>query len=523
MSKDAEMPPTAPTRPLTGKEFLESLRDGREVWIYGDRVKDVTAHPAFRNPARMLARLYDALHDPATQPVLTCITDTGSGGYTHKYFRAPTSAADLVDAREAIAAWARLTYGWMGRSPDYKAAFLATLGANADFYAPYQDNARRWYRTAQERVLFMNHALAHPPVDRQRPPDEVADVYVHVERETDAGLIISGAKVVATGSALTHHNFIAHPSVVPIRKKEFAMIFVAAMDTPGVKLICRPSYAMTAEVMGSPFDYPLSSRLDENDAILVFDHALVPWENVFVYEDVEKSNSFFHNSGFFPRAMFQGCTRLAVKLDFIAGLLLKAVDAVGSGEIRHVQASVGEAIAWRNLFWALSDAMARAPAPWIGSTVLPNPEYAQAYRLFSTIAYPRVKEIIESILASGLIYLNSHAVDFRTPALRPYLDKFLRGSDGSDAVERIKLMKLLWDAMGTEFGGRHELYERNYAGAAETIRFVTWQMAQGSGQAERFKGFAERCMAEYDLDGWTVPDLITPDDVNLFLKKRSSQ
>ena len=99
----------------------------------------------------------------------------------------------------------------MGRSPDYKAAFLATLGANADFYAPYQDNARRWYHQAQERVLYLNHAIVHPPVDRNRPADEVADVYIHVEKETDAGLVVSGAKVVATGSALTHYNFIAQP------------------------------------------------------------------------------------------------------------------------------------------------------------------------------------------------------------------------------------------------------------------------------------------------------------------------
>src|SRR6266700_261075 len=133
--------PRRKTRPMTGDEYIDSLRDGREIYLYGERVKDVTSHPAFRNPARMIARLYDALHDPATHDVLTCATDTGSGGYTHKYFRAPSSAEELVGARDAIAAWARLTYGWMGRSPDYKAAFLATLGANADYYAPYQDNA----------------------------------------------------------------------------------------------------------------------------------------------------------------------------------------------------------------------------------------------------------------------------------------------------------------------------------------------------------------------------------------------
>ncbi|PYM67322.1 MAG: Pyoverdin chromophore biosynthetic protein pvcC, partial [Candidatus Rokuibacteriota bacterium] len=172
-----------------------------------------------------------------------------------------------------------------------------------------------------------------------------------------------------------------------------------------------------------------------------------------------------------------------------------------------------------NLFWGLSDAMARAPVPWAGGSVLPNPEYAQAYRVFSTVAYPRVRELTESILGSGLIYMNSHAVDFRTPALRPYLEKYLRGSDGTSAVERLKLMKLLWDAIGTEFGGRHELYERNYAGAAETIRVITLEMAQASGQTRKFRGFAEQCMAEYDLDGWTVPDLITPEDVNLFLRR----
>jgi 4-hydroxyphenylacetate 3-monooxygenase len=278
---------------------------------------------------------------------------------------------------------------------------------------------------------------------------------------------------------------------------------------------------MAAEVLGSPFDYPLSSRMDENDAILVLDKALVPWENVLVYEDVQKSTSFFEHSGFFPRAMFHGCARLAVKLDFICGLLLKAADAVGSADNRNVQTSIGEVIAWRNLFWGLSDAMARNPVAWGGgASVLPNPESAQAYRLFATIAYPRVKEIAESIFGSALIYQNSHAADFQTPELRPLLDRYLRGSDGSDAVARIKLMKLLWDALGTEFGGRHELYERNYAGAPETIRFISWQMAHAGGLAARARAFVDQCLAEYDLNGWTVPDLVDSADVNLFGKKK---
>ncbi len=458
------------SRPLTGDEYLESLRDSREVYVYGERVKDVTAHPAFRNSSRSIARLYNALHDDRTREVLTTETDTGSGGRTHKFFRFPRSAADCVGDLGAIAEWARLSYGWLGRSPDYKAAFLATLGANSDFYEPYQENARRWYREAQERVLYWNHAIIHPPVDRDRALEEVGDVFMHVEDERDDGIVVSGAKVVATGSALTHFNFIAHYGPVPVQQKQFAIVCAVAMDTPGVKLICRPSYEMAAEVIGSPFDYPLSSRLDENDAIFIFDQVTVPWENVFVYGDIEKANNFFPFTGFIPRFCFHGCIRLAVKLDFLAGLLLKAVETTGTKDFRGVQAQVGEVLAWRNLLWGLASAMAREPQPWKAGAVLPNMDYAMAYRLFSTIGYPRVKEIIQQTVSSGLIYINSNARDFKNPDIRKYLDQYVRGSNGVEAVERVKLMKLLWDAVGSEFGGRHELYERNYSGNSENIR-----------------------------------------------------
>ena len=195
-------------RPFTGAEYLESLRDGREVYIYGERVKDVTKHPAFRNAAVSVAKLYDALHDAKTKDVLTTATDTGSGGYTHRFFKAARSREDVIAQRDAIAAWARITYGWMGRSPDYKAAFLNTLGANAEFYGKFADNARAWHVRGQEAVLYVNHALVNPPIDRSKPVEQVKDVYISIQKETDAGIYVSGAKVVATNSALTHYNFL---------------------------------------------------------------------------------------------------------------------------------------------------------------------------------------------------------------------------------------------------------------------------------------------------------------------------
>jgi 4-hydroxyphenylacetate 3-monooxygenase len=503
----------APGRPFTGAEYLASLRDGREVYIYGERVDDVTTHPAFRNAARSVARLYDALHDEKRKAVLTCPTDTGSGGLTHKFFRVARSREDVIAQRDAIAAWARMSYGWMGRSPDYKASLMNTLGANHQFYGKFAENAKRWYRRAQENVLFMNHAIVNPPVDRHRAAEQVKDVFITIQKETDAGIYVSGAKVVATSSALTHYNFLGqNAAAMAVNDTDLAVMFIAPMNAPGVKLFCRASYEMMASVMGTPFDYPLSSRFDENDAIFVFDNAFIPWENVLLHRDIEKIKIFYQRSGFLNNYQFQGCTRLAVKLDFLVGVLVKALRATGADEFRGNQAMLGEVIAWRNLFWAISDAMAMNPVPWVGDTVLPNAQSGASYRVFAGDAYGRVKEIVDKIIASALIYLPSSAKDFKNPEIDKYLARFVRGSHGIGYKERIKVMKLLWDAVGTEFGGRHELYEMNYAGNHEDIRIQALWNARGSGALDRMTALAEQCMADYDEDGWTDPSWINPGD-----------
>ena len=509
------------TLPYTGREYLDSLDDGREIWIYGERVKKITEHPAFQNCARMIARLYDALHEDhkSGKNVLTMPTEWG--GFTQRYFKAPKTVEEQVKGRDAIAEWARIGYGWLGRSPDYKAAFLATLGANSDFYAPYTDNAKRWYKFSQERVPFVNHAIIHPPVDRNAAPGSPGggtDVFVHVTKETDAGIYLTGAKVVATGSALTHYTFVAHHGLIPVQGKNYACVFMIPTNAKGVKLICRTSNEYRAAVLGSPFDYPLSSRLDENDAIFVLDEAFVPWEDVFVYGDVEKANNFFPRTGFLPRALIHGCTRLAVKLDFITGCFIKATEITGSRAFRGVEANIGEVIAWRNMIWGLSDAMAKHGDPWEGGAILPAMEPAAAYQVLAPEAYVQIKNLIEKTVASGLIYLNSHVADFKNPALRPYLDKYMRGSGGVGAEDRVKLMKLLWDAIGTEFGARHELYEINYSGSHEEIRRYALFGAMAAGTDVRLKAFAEKCMAEYDINGWTAPDLVNTEKLSVLGK-----
>ena len=496
----------------TGRDYLESLRDGREVWFHGERVEDVTEHPAFRNSARSLARLYDALHDENLSENILVPTDTGNGGMTHASFRMQRTRDDLRKSRDAIRTWQELSFGWMGRTPDYKAALLVALGTNSEYFGEYKDNALAWYKMAQENVHYMAHAIINPPVDRSKPIEEVGDVFMHVEKETDAGLVISGAKVVATGSPHTQYLFISHTGA-PVKEKKFALAFICPTNWQGVKMYCRSSYEYNAAVATSPFDNPLSSRCDENDAVLVLDNALIPWENVIVY-DVDTINNLEYGTAWEGRAILQASTRMSVKLDFLVGALSKALDITGAGQFRGVEASLGEAVSWRNALTAIRDGMIENSAPGPGESFVPCKAYGRAYAALAPQLYSRIRHIIESVVASGLIYLNSHAVDLQNPAITPDLEKYLRGSDGRTVYDRSKTMKLLWDAIGSEFGARHELYELNYFGQPEVSHLLGLANARRNGYLDHTRAIVEACMSEYDLSGWISPDLINPADVS---------
>lgn len=490
-------------RPFTGKEYLESINDGRNVYINGERVKDVSSHPCFQNSARSIARLYDSMHDPKYRDVLMTETDTGSGGLTHRFFKAARSGEDLIAQRDAVAVWARLTYGWMGRSPDFKASLTNTFGPNAEFYGKQAGNARAWYRKVQETVPFINHAIVNPPVDRGRSADTIRDIVVKVEKETDAGIYVSGAKVVATGAAVTQWNFVGQSGTTAADDDSLALMFLLPVSSPGCKLICRSSYEGIAAKHGTPWDYPLSSRFDENDSIFVLDNAFVRWEDVIVYRDLDVVRRFYNDSGFLQGFALQACTRYAVKLEFMAGLIARALRITGGDAFRGNQVLLGEVISLRNVFWCLTEAMVGRPSPWKDGAVLPNFLAAATFRQVMQSAFARTREITQKIIASALIYLPSSALDFANPEIEPYLARYVRGSNGVTARERIKLMKLLWDAVGTEFSGRHELYERNYAGNHEEVVLQAVVLSQRNGTMKQMDELVDTCLSEYDENGWT--------------------
>ncbi|MFC5047039.1 4-hydroxyphenylacetate 3-hydroxylase family protein [Aquimarina hainanensis] len=487
---------------FTGQEYLNSLDDGREIWFNGERITNIAEHKAFRNSARSIARFYDAMHDERYQDDLLLVDKNGI--VTHKFFAPSYTPRELDEARKAIEVSQRINYGWMGRTPEYKAAFMAHLQDNAGFYQKeFQQNAINWYKKTAEKCLFLNHVLVDPPVDRSKDRVNVKNVFVSVDKEDDKGIYVSGAKMVATGSVLTHGTFVGLTGNITSmmekdRDEDMAVIFFADMNTPGLKMICRPSYEHDAN---SAYDAPLSSRYDENDSVIIMDHAFIPWENVLVYRDIDRCKQFYKESGFFNRYNLQAAVRLAIKLEFCIGLFSEGTKASGTAQFRGVQAGTGELIGIKNTLWSLTTSMVNDVVS-CGTGVVPNAEVAAALRLYMSNCWDRVREIFESVLGGAPVYTISSNKDLLNVELRPYIEQYYVGT-GLEATDRIKLFKLIWDSMYSEFAGRHSLYERNYSGSQDLQRLDLLRQAMASKSLDKCTAMVQKCMDDYDINGWT--------------------
>ena len=485
---------------LTGAEYIESLRDGREVWLGGEKVADVPGHPGFANAARFFARLYDTLHEEEHQKALTWTTPRGH--VSHKAFMVARTRRHLSERIAAMEHWARMHYGFMGRTPDYKGGLAVSLGSFPEFFAPHEANCARWYQKLADDVLFMNHIGVNPMVDRSKQPHELPDVNVRAVRETDSGIVVRGGKMVGTAAVFTHCNLVFSFSPIPLtdRDKDQALVFIVPTGSPGLKLISRPSYELAAR-SATPFDYPLSSRFDENDATLIFDDVQVPWENVLIYRDAEKANQFFPVARVTQNLMLHGCVRLGVKLEFLLGLLVKMAQQNGTIGFRGIRVLIGEMIGYMHMVKAMVRDACSHPDPGPGGSVVPGHRTIFALRALGPMIYPRVRDAMQRLGAGGFIQLPSSANDLLSEELRPFLDTYYRGT-GTSAKDRIKLWKLAWDAIGSEFGSRQELFERNYAGNEDNVRLENLFLGERNGDVGSMTGFVDECLSDYDLEGW---------------------
>ena len=444
----------------TGAEYRERLRDGRTVYVNGERVKDVTTHPPFQRTIGTIAALYDLQHDPAHQSLLT-YPSPKTGHPVGLSFLITESAEDVTRRIRSEEFRAEATFGLMGRMPDFMNAMVTDGAVAAPMLSQreprYAENLIRYYEDCRENDLCLTHTLVDPQIDRSKGPAEQADpeAALHFVRETDRGIIVRGARMLSTLAPFADEIWVGPFYPRKPGEELYALCFAIPMDTPGLKFVCREPY----DDGRSAFDRPVSSRFDEEDALAIFDDVLVPWERVFINGDIEASNTLLPQGPGY--ALLQGTIRGVVKLRFMAGLACHVAEAIGRTALPHVQAQLGELVAKVEL----ANGLLRASAQEIAAA---RREGASLRSLAATLwvfipeTQMRAAEIIRQLSGSGLI-LTPTEKDFNNSEIAPYLEKYMQGKNLS-ARDRVQLFKLAWDMLGEQFGSRQLQYEWFYAG-----------------------------------------------------------
>lgn len=453
--------PTQPTGAMSGRHYLESLRDGREVWFRGERVDDVTTHPAFSGICRTLADIYDRQHDPATRDLLTYRTEAGLR--VSQSYLLPRTPEQLQTRRRNTEFWIKETFGMVGRLPDFCAAMVVGLYDAADdlgkIRPEFRANALAYYEYARDHDLSISHGLHDPGMDKSLRPEQDPDRCLRIVRETPEGVIVRGARF-STLAPVTKEIFVAPTYALNEREADHAVWFALPLATPGVKLICRESYA----THGDTFDRPLSMRFDEQDALVVFDDVLVPWNRVFLARAPAEAGRLFR-SRVMAWASICSVLQLLGRLELMIGVGHLLIETAGMAKRPGAVGELGELVTYTEL---LRTSLRGAEADHRTSSAgLVNTAPLQPLRALVPMISERLVSILEHCGNSALIF-NPTIEDFSAPALRPLLDRYGRGKD-TPALDRIRLCKLAWELTGSAFGGRQQLYERLHAGDPAAI------------------------------------------------------
>ena len=463
----------------TGAQYIAGLRQrAAAIYINGQPVPDVTAHPAFAGGIQTVAHLLDLQHDPALAAEMT-YPSPATGNPVGLSFIMPRSAADLARRRQMMRQWALASCGMMGRTPDFLNVAVMSMAAAADYCGQnrpeFADNIRNYYEYIRENDLVLTHTLVNLQRSRSvgaTPFDDRTEVALSAVKETDAGIIVRGARVLATLGPLSDEIAVypARTRRVPAGDEgKYAFGFAIPCDTPGLKFQCRD----TLDLGRSHFDHPAGSRFEEMDAIVFFDDVLVPWERVFLYNDVALTNAWADRTNRNAHTAHQVVTKNVVKCEFLLGLASLMVDTLGSGDLPDVQCLIAELIENLEITQALLAASEAQAAIDEWGICCPDYRPLLVARKQMITMYPRMAEILHLLGSSSLMAL-PNAADLSGPLsedIRRYLD-----TDTATAEERIRLFRLAWDVSCSAFAGRQTLYERYFGGDAARNAALLYQI-----------------------------------------------
>lgn len=449
-----------------GADHIASLNDGRSVYVDGGLVSDVTTSPFYKNAVASVGKIYDFANE--NRELMTFETEKGE--LANKIWQLPKSFEELKARRAALEGWTNIHGGFLGRAPDHVASCISGMYMGLDVFEAYDPKRAGaladYYKYARDNDLYLTYVIINPQADRSKSACEQKDPFLAtgIVDQDGEGITVRGAKMLATGGIMANEVFVTCIQPLKEGEEKYAMSFTIPMNAKGLKIISRKSYEMNS---GSVYDAPLSSRFDENDAVLYFDDVKVPWDRVFIANNPEMCAKQFHATPAHVYQNYQAMIRLSVKMRFLLGLARKTTEINGVIAFPPVRNTLGELAAQCGMVEAFVSAM-EANGHYYGEYFVPDAHMLYSAQALCQKLYPQIIMEIRNLAGGGLIMLPSSVKDFANPELAALIEK-TQQSPVANAQERVKFFKLAWDALGSEFASRHLQYEMFYSGAT----FVT--------------------------------------------------
>lgn len=435
----------------TGESYRESIRDGRQVWIDGEKVEDVPSHPVFKPIVDIRARMYDMAHQPNYQALMT-YEDTSNGERNNMFYKPPKTRQDWQDKRDGVDAVMREIGGVVTRVGDETIGEVWSLYDGQEMLNAvdprFSENIQRHVEHALRRDPFHVSANTDPKGDRsKRPQEQDPDMLLHLVKETDQGIIVRGAKF-ETAAAYANQAFVK-PTIANWGNdtlSDYAVGFIADMAAPGLKHICRSGFAGRGDIR----DYPLSNRFDEVDTLLVFDNVLIPWENVLFYRHTQAATfirATLHRYSAFPYTQ-----RILTYADLMIGTALYNLKQTGLEQIPVVQEKLAKLAVYREGIHAhLTAAIALAESS-PGGLLMPNQSLLYAGRVHALTHLPEMMHITRE-LCGGQICVTPDSAAFESSETGPWLEKFYTVNDDWIAEDRRKLLAFARDLLNSDYAG----------------------------------------------------------------------
>jgi 4-hydroxyphenylacetate 3-monooxygenase len=480
----------------TGKEHIEGLRDGRVVYIGGERVEDVTTHPAFRNAVQTVADLYDVKRAPGQRDILSYEED---GERFSTYFLLPKSRDDLVRRMRAHKAIADATHGLFGRSPDHVASFVAGLALQPEVFEdgttrPYRDNLLAYYRRARARDTYITYAVL-PPQGTRDPEFSHRENFktpaLGVTAEDESGVRISGIKTVATGAILSDEIWLGNVQPIARGQEAQAITCVVPVNAAGLSLWSRRTFA---DHVPSEFDNPLSSRFDETDSVVVCEDVKVPWENIFVHNQAALSREIYIRTPSHCFGNHQSNVRFWSKLQLLLALAHRAAEFNGTLKIPGVQETLGRLAAFEAAIAGMVHGQCMDYEDLGNGYVSFNRRIMYGALDWCTENYPLITATVRDLLGGSPFVMPADASVMADAESRRVFETYW-ATPGHAAIDRMKLFKLAWDLLGSEFGGRQLQYEKFYAGPSFVVRNHSFRECPWEGLGRSL----DQLLASYDL------------------------